>query len=115
MTTFEKSREEQRKNEKSLPPGDHFADRDVDRKCPEVGRLERQTKFNDISEQKQQELKEMERSKDLYMELLNQDSFINGTFHLDNTYSLEKFREIEKMCENQVESSQGHYMEQKHL
>jgi len=36
---------------------------------------------------------------------LNQDSFINGTFHLDNTHSLEKFREIEKMCENQMDGS----------
>jgi len=38
----------------------------------------------------------MEGSKELYMELLNQDSFINGTLNLDNTHSLEKFREIEK-------------------
>ena len=55
----------------------------------------------------------MERSKDLCMELLNRDSFIDGTFHLDNTASLEKFRELEKMCENQAEGSQELQVEPK--
>ena len=106
VTTFEKSREDQRKNERSHPPGDHYTGRGVDHDCQKDGYLERQPKYNDISEEKQLELKEMEQSKDLYMELLNQDSFINGTFHLENTHSLEKFREIEKMCDHQVEGSQ---------
>jgi len=105
LTTFEKSREDQRKSERSHLLGDHCTDRDLDHDYREDDPIERRPKFNDISEQKQRELKEMERSKEFYVELLNQDSFINGTFHLDNTHSLEKFREIEKMCENQVDSS----------
>jgi hypothetical protein len=30
---------------------------------------------------------------------VGQDSFINGTFRLDNTQSLEKFKEFERLCE----------------
>ena len=66
LTTFEKSREDQRKSERSYLLGDHCTDRDLDRDCQEDSRIERRPKYNDISEQKQRELKEMERSKDLY-------------------------------------------------
>ena len=50
--------------------------------------------------------KELEGSQELLQvtqELLQvsqeQESFINGTFKLDNTHSLEKFKELEKLCE----------------
>lgn len=81
----------------------------------DAARIERRPKFNDITEEKQNELKELERGKDPYMDLLNQDSFIDGTFQLDNTHSLEKFREIEKMCESQVDASQDLRMDPKLL
>ena len=45
------------------------------------------------------ELKILENSRDRQTSLLFQDSYINGTFHLENTQSLENFKEIEKMCE----------------
>ena len=48
----------------------------------------------DISEGMQ---KELEKSQELLQ--VGQDSFINGTFRLDNTHSLEKFKELEKLCE----------------
>ena len=105
LTTFEKSGEDERQNERPHPSDGHRTDRDTDRDCREDHQLERQPKFNDISEQREQELTERQGSKDLYMELLNQDSFIDGPFHLDNTHSLEKFRELEKMCENQAEGN----------
>ena len=35
------------------------------------------------------------------MLIAGQDSFINGTFRLDNTHSLEKFKELEKLCEGE--------------
>lgn len=45
----------------------------------------------------------LDNSKENHVELMNQDSLINGTFLLDNTQSLEKFKEIEKLCESQAD------------
>ena len=43
--------------------------------------MENNSKNNslDISDKRNQELKDMELSKELYQDILNQDSFINGT------------------------------------
>lgn len=38
------------------------------------------------------------------MVILEQESFINGTFRLDNTQSLEKFKELEKLCTDESKS-----------
>jgi hypothetical protein len=53
----------------------------------------------DISEAKQQELDEIINLEQINLEQINQDSSIDGTFRLDNTLSLEKFKELEKLCE----------------
>ena len=47
------------------------------------------TAILDISEGKLNELKMLENSRDRSANLLPQDSYINGTFHLENTNSLD--------------------------